>query len=116
MCACTCSRTKTSGVVFANAAVNGSSTTRSICAAASSSSFCSVVVSSDGARSACSTLRGMRIEGVDDGLAVASARAIDHRAQDLAVTDVETVEVADREDRATRTAIERCAAPYDPQC
>ena len=61
-------------------------------------------------------LARMRIECVDDGLAIVRARAVDHRAQDLAVTDVETVEVADREDRATRTAIERCTAPYDPQC
>jgi hypothetical protein len=29
---------------------------------------------------------------------------------------VETVEVADREDRAKRTATERCTATYDPQC
>ena len=31
------------------------------------------------------------------------------------MTDVQPVEVADREHRATRTAIERCTAPYDPQ-
>jgi lipopolysaccharide export system permease protein len=31
------------------------------------------------------------------------------------MTDVQPVEVADREYRATRTAIERCTAPYDPQ-
>ncbi len=29
--------------------------------------------------------------------------------------DVQTVEVADRENRATRTATQRCTAPYDPQ-
>jgi hypothetical protein len=58
----------------------------------------------------------MRIEGVDDGLSVACARAIDHRAQDLAMSDVEAVEISDREHRATRTAIERCTASYHSQC
>ena len=61
-------------------------------------------------------LARMRIEGVDDGLAVAGARAVDHGSQDLAMADVETIEIPDREDRATRIATERCAAPYDPQC
>ncbi len=75
-----------------------------------------MVVSSDGARLGLQDLARMRIEGVDDGLAIVSARAVDHGAQDLAMTDVETVEVADREDRAKRTATERCTAPYDPQC
>ncbi len=75
-----------------------------------------MVVSSEGARSGLQHLARMRIEGVDDRLAVVRARAVDHRSQDLAMADVQAVEVADREDRATRTAIERCTASYDPQC
>jgi hypothetical protein len=58
----------------------------------------------------------MRIEGVDHGLPAQGLRPADHGLHDRPMTQMKSVEIADRQDRALEGGVDRRAPRDIPQC